>query len=160
MKTCSIDSTSRSRLEMQGYRGYSDEQLAAFGSWTRLAPGLCVAIGIWGTITASWAVIWALALVALFGAATPKHPFDALYNRLLRSMLGTAGLPEHRHPRRFACAVATAWLLGTGLAFWLDGFVTGSVLGVLFVIIAGIPVVTGFCVPSFVYGLLVRRAGG
>lgn len=155
--------TQRHRLEMQGYIGFTDKAYAEFGGWTRLAPGLCVLIGMTGTTLTSEYIIWGLAVVALLGASMPIHPFDVLYNRTVRPLLGTAELPHHGRPRRFACTVAFLWLVGTGAAFALGAIVTGVVFGILFVIIAGIPVVTGFCVPSYLFGLYMsvrdRRHG-
>jgi hypothetical protein len=55
--------------------------------------------------------------------------------------------------------VATVWLAVTGWAFFAGASAVGYVLGVAFVLAALVPTLTDFCIPSFVYGLLVRRQG-
>ena len=150
-ETAAFDPTQRKWLEAQGYEGYRDEELARFGRWTRFAPAICAAIGIVGTALASATVIWVLTGVALLGATLPLHPFDLIYNRFLRERLGTGKLPHHGLPRRFACTVATVWLLTTGWMFYAGHDLAGYILGSLFVVTAGIPAVIGFCVPSFIY---------
>ncbi|MGE3800072.1 MAG: DUF4395 domain-containing protein [Candidatus Kapaibacterium sp.] len=155
-----FNSVQRHRLEMQGYLGYSDHDLSQFGYWTRLAPGLCAAIGVVGTILTSEAIIWMLAAISLLGAASPRHPFDWLYNKVLRHPFGTYPVPHHGRPRRFACTVATVWLVGTGVAFYLGDDLTGYILGVLFVIIASVPAVIGFCIPSYIYRRSAQLSSG
>ncbi|MCB0713257.1 MAG: DUF4395 domain-containing protein [Ignavibacteriae bacterium] len=155
-----FNSVQRHRLEMQGYRGYSDQELSRFGYWTRLAPALCAAAGIVGTVFTSEVIIWILATIALFGAALPLHPFDWFYNHVLRHPLGTHPVPHHGRPRRFACTIATGWLAGTGAAFYLGSDLVGYILGVLFVITAAVPAAIGFCIPSYIYQRFTQLGSG
>jgi hypothetical protein len=116
-----------------------------------------MAFALIGTAIASPYVFFALSVAAFLGAAMPFHPFDLIYNYGIRFLIGTRFLPPNGAPRRFACAVATAWLVTTGLLF-LNGEATiGYVLGGLFVAVAGLVTFTDICIPSIVYGLL-RRA--
>jgi hypothetical protein len=147
----------RGRIEAQGFVGLDDATLAAVGPWLRLAPGLCAAWAAVGTMLGAPLVIWALVPFAALGALRQGHPFDALYNHGVRYLLGTQRLPPYRAPRRFACAVATVWLSLTGAAFFAGASGLGYALGAAFVLAALVPTLTDFCIPSFVYGLLVRR---
>jgi hypothetical protein len=139
--------------------GFDDAMLAELRPWLRLASGLCAAWALVGTALASPLVLWALVPLAALGALRQGHPFDALYNHGIRHLLGTRRLPPNRAPRRSACAMATVWLGLTGGAFFAGASVVGYVLGVAFVLAALVPTLTDFCIPSFVYGLLVRRQG-
>ena len=149
----------RGRLEAQGFVGLDDGTLAEVGRWLRLAPALCAGWAAVGTALASPLVLWALMPLAALGALGHGHPFDALYNHGIRHLLGTRRLPPYRAPRRFACAVATVWLGLAGGAFLLAASVVGYLLGVAFTLAALVPTLTDFCIPSYVYGLLVGRPG-
>jgi hypothetical protein len=94
---------------------------------------------------------------AALGALTRGHPFDAIYNHGLRHIVRTRRLPPYRAPRRFACAVATAWLGAAGWAFFAGFRKAGYTLGGSLVLAALVPTLTNFCIPSFFYGLLFGR---
>jgi hypothetical protein len=146
----------RRRLEAQGFRGLDDAALAEIGPWLRWSPALCALFMALGTILASPPVLWSLAVIALLGAIFPAHPFDVLYNQVIRRLTGTRPLPHHAVQRRFACGVATVWLAGTGLAFQQGATVVGYVLGGTLTAVATLVATTHFCIPSLVYNKLFR----
>ena len=152
----------RRNVEMQGYLGLDDETLAKVEPWLRLSPAICMTVAAIGTILASPWVIWGLVPFAVAGVLMPNHPFDVIYTYGFRLLTGGPRLPRSGTPRRFACAVGATWLLATGAAFYLGARTAGTVLGLALVVVAAVPVTTGFCVPSFLLGLLLgppRRAG-
>jgi hypothetical protein len=110
-----------------------------------------------GTALASPLILWALVPFAVFGARFPRHPFDYLYNFGVRHLTGTQPLPPHGAPRRFACAIASVWLVATGAAFASDLNVVGYLLGGTLTGVAFIVATTHFCIPSLIYGLLFGR---
>lgn len=136
---------------MQGYCGYSDDLMCEAGPYARIATGLCMAWTAAGTFLASPAVLWSLAFIAALGAALPWHPFDLIYNHGLRRLTRTRALPRHGAPRRFACGVATAWLIATGGAFYGGWPLIGKALGYSMAIAAAFPTFVDFCIPSYVY---------
>ncbi len=146
----------RRRLEAQGFLGLDDVALAEIGPWLRWSPVLCAVFMATGTILASPLVLWALAAIALVGAILPAHPFDVVYNHVVRHLTGTRPLPHHGPQRRFACGVAAAWLTGTGLAFHGGAAALGYVLGGTLTVVAAIVGATHFCIPSLVYNKLFR----
>ena len=147
----------RRRLEMQGLHDLDDRAVAELNVWMRFTPAVCAAVVGIATLLGSAAFLIAIAATALFGAVFPHHPFDYLYNYGLRHITGTRKLPPNRAPRRFACGFATVWLTLTTWAFVAGAITTGRVLGALFVAVALVPVLTQFCVPSFVFQLIARR---
>jgi hypothetical protein len=144
---------------MQGFVGYADCELAEFGPWLRLTPGLCAAWAAVATVSGGPGLFWALVPFAVLGAALPNHPFDAIYNFGLRRRLATRSIPRYGAPRRFACVVASAWLLITGFAFFAGAPTVGYVMGGSMVLTASVPTTTDFCIPSFVYQLATRARG-
>ena len=154
----------RRRLEMQGFCGVADAQLRTVDLAARLAPALCMAWCAVATATGSAMAFWALVPFAALGAVLQRHPFDLLYQWGLRPLLGSAELPCHRAPRRFACAVAAVWLVAAALCLEAGAETLGRTLGLLLVAVAAVPVTSGFCVPSWVFrralGRRRRRSGG
>ena len=152
-----LSPTIRSRLETQGYVDVDERTLASVEPWLRWSPALCTAVMAIGTALGSEWVLWGLAPFAALGAVFPRHPFDYLYNYGLSRLTGTEPLPPNGAPRRFACALATAWLLATGAAFAADVDILGYVLGGLLTAVAALVSTTHFCIPSLIYGMLFGR---
>ncbi len=151
------DSTVRRRLEVQGFRSLDDAAVSEIGPWLRWSPAVCTAFMALGTILASPAVLWSLAVVAAAGSALPFHPFDLLYNHGVRRLTGTRPFPHHGPQRRFACGLAAVWLLATGLAFHSGAMALGYVLGFGLTAVAALVATTHICIPSLVYNALFEH---
>ena len=144
--------TARRRLlDIQGFDDVNDATLAQTEVWLRMSPALCAAVAAVGTALASPWILWVLAAIAALGAAFPSHPFDLLYNVGIRRITGAPPLPENRAPRRFACAMASAWLVVTGALFAAGLSVAGYVLGFTFVGTATLVATTHICIPSMIF---------
>ena len=149
--------TVRARLEAQGFCDLDEASLAELAPWLRWSPALCTLVMILGVAMESPIVLWSLAVIALLGALLPFHPFDLIYNYGVRHLMRTRSLPHHGPQRRFACAMAAAWLLGTGWAFYVGSELIGYSLGVPLILVAGLVSVTHFCIPSLIYNTLISR---
>lgn len=141
----------RKRLEAQGFHGLDDAAMAEIGPWLRWSPALCTIVMAAGTVLASPPVLWTLAVIAAIGAILPFHPFDLVYNHGVRFLTGTRAFPHHGPQRRFACGLASAWLIGTGLAFSGGAMTVGYVLGGSLTAVALLVSTTHFCIPSLIY---------
>lgn len=144
-------------LEAQGFCGLDDAVLEEVGPWLRWSPALCTLFMILGVALKSPFVLWGLAAIAFLGALLPFHPFDLLYNYGVRYLTGTKPLPHQGPQRRFACGVATAWLIATGWAFHIGSSNLGFALGVPLILVAALVSITHFCIPSFIYNTLLNR---
>ena len=151
-----VSSVVRNRLEAQGFCNLDDATLAELAPWMRWSPALCTIVMATGTALNSPAILWSLAAIAFLGALLPFHPFDFLYNYGARFLTGTRALPRHGVQRRFACGIATVWLVGTGWAFHVGSTLVGYALGIPLVLVAGLVSVTHFCMPSFIYNTLFK----
>jgi hypothetical protein len=154
----SVSPTVRRRVEAQGFRDLDDEALAEIGPWLRWSPAICAVVMATGTILASPPLLWGLAAVAFLGAVTPRHPFDLLYNHGFRRLTRTRPLPRNGPQRRFACGLATPWLVGTGFAFHGGAMTLGYVLGGVITAVATLVSTTHICIPSLVYNTLFPRS--
>jgi hypothetical protein len=148
----------RGRIEAQGFLGLSDTTLVGINLGLRVAPTLCMLWTATGTALASHVVLWALVPFAALGAVLRGHPFDVLYNHGLRYIKRTPALPPYAMPRRFTCAMATVWLAAAAWSFQSGATLSGQLLGYAFVAVAFVTVTTGFCIPSFVFGLLFGKS--
>lgn len=153
-----ISAVTRSRLEAQGFCGLDDATLEEVGPWLRWSPVLCTLVMTVGVLLTSPLVLWGLAAIAFLGTLLPFHPFDLLYNHGARHLTGTRPLPHHGPQRRFACGMAAAWLVATGWAFHVGAVAVGYGLGTALIFVAALVSVTNFCIPSFIYNTLFRRA--
>jgi hypothetical protein len=148
--------TTRWLLALQGYSDVPDGQARAIDYGLRTGPVFCMTLAAVGTVLASPGLLLALSGIAALGALLGSNAFDVFYNHGLRHALKGPRLPVYPAPRRFACAVAAAWLVVTA-GLMLAGFVAaGSVMGWIMVAMAGVPVATGFCIPSFTFRVITK----
>ena len=149
--------TVRDRMEAQGFLGLDDRTIKQVNYWLRLSPAICMIWAAIGTALQSATVLWALAPFALLGAVLPGHPFDLLYTHGLRHVTGGPRLPRYPLPRRFACMLATIMVAAAAWCFQGGFLLAGQIVGWSLVAAAFMNVSTGFCIPSFVYGLIFGR---
>ncbi len=147
----SLSPTQRTLLDIQGFDDVDDGLLARTQAWLRFAPAVCALIAAIGTALAAPWLLWGLAAVAAAGAILTFHPFDLAYNAGVRRLHGGPRLPENGAPRRFACALASAWLVATGLLFASGYDAAGYVLGGALVAVAALVATTHICIPSIIF---------
>jgi hypothetical protein len=145
--------TVKMRLQVSGFQ-LDDDAVAEIGPWMRWSTSFCALFTIVGTSLASPWVLWALVLTALGGSVLPNHPFDYVYNYGVRHITKTRPLPPNTPARKFACRLATPWLIAAGLAFFMGAATVGYVLGALFASVALLVSLTHICIPSMIYNAL------
>ena len=141
----------RHLLDIQGFGDVDDVTLGRTQLWLRLSPALCGVIAAAGVIFASPPVLFGLAVIAAAGAILPFHPFDLAYNLVLRRWTRGPRLPSNGAPRRFACGLASAWLVITGGLFAVGYDVPAYALGAAFVAVAALVATTHICIPSIMF---------
>ena len=130
------------------------------GPWLRWSPALCTVVMVAGTALAAPPILWTLAVIASLGVILPFHPFDLLYNYGFRHLVGTRAFPHQGVQRRFACGLAAAWLVGTGLAFDSGWMMTGYALGWSLTAVAALVSTTHFCIPSLIFNTVAGALAG
>lgn len=152
----SVSSKTLWRLQVQGYAGYSPEELAQirFGNrFAYVACGTIVALGVYFVHIPTLAIIIA---VAFLGVVLPYHPFDYIYNYLLRFFILKPALPRRALQIKFACVIATIWLLATLYLFQTGDILAGQILGGLLVGVAYLVGFTDICLPSIIYNIATK----
>ena len=146
-----LSATTRRLLDIQGFDRVDDRTLAQIQVWLRVAPALCGIVAAVGTALSSPPILWSLAAVAALGAVLPSHPFDLIYSIGVRWLTGGPTLPANGPPRRFACALAAAWLLVTGALFAAGIDVAAYLLGGALAATAALVATTHLCIPSIMF---------
>lgn len=149
--------STRRLLELQGFYGIEDSELSKVDLGLRVSPVICAITVAVATISANITIFWGLLPFALAGALLPGHPFDVVYNHGLRHWIRGPRLPRYPAPRRFACLLASVFIVASALFIQSGAVVTGQLLGGALVATALVPILTGFCVPSFIYRLVTGK---
>jgi hypothetical protein len=71
-------------------------------------------------------------------------------------MLNKPELPPRSKQLKFACIIATLWLVATTYLFYAGLVIAGYVLGGLLVAVAFIVSTTDFCIPSMIYNFIFK----
>ena len=147
-------SSTRKRVELQGFRNLTDEEIAGINYGLRVAPAICMLWGAIGTGLASPLILLSLAPFALMGAVFPSHPFDIVYRSWLQERIHGKPLPPYPFPRRMACVSATFMITAASAAMLLGRPGIGLAFGATMTAAAGLNVLTGICVPPLLMRLL------
>ena len=121
--------TIRHRLEVQGFLHLTDDELKEIGPWIRFTPILNLTLTVIATALSSVPLLIGTAILMLAGAIMPVHPFDALYNGIVRRITHTHHLPKSGVRRKIVFGIGAAWLLLTMGAFLLGMQILGYVIG-------------------------------
>jgi hypothetical protein len=157
----SLAAWSRGCLTMQGYGALGDSERRKLWLGLRFAPLLCLTgIGL-GTALESPALLFAMAGTAFMGGfVMPKHPFDYAYDLMVRPLIGGPPVPDSPPPRRFACQLATPWIVAIGVAFLAGSVTVAWILAAPLLVVGATVTTTNWCLPSFIYARLHRREAG
>jgi len=152
-----ISATCKSRLHVQGYRNYSDKELNDYKYGIRFAYGLCITLVAAGLIFNSIPVLSFTALIAFAGAFPPYHPFDYLYNNGVRQLLNKPKIPPRTKQGRFACGIATAWLVVVIYLLYNNQVLIGNILGAALFAVGALVTTTDICIPSRIYNSIFLK---
>jgi hypothetical protein len=140
---------------MQGYGAVSDRDRRQLWLGLRFAPALCLAGIAVGAALAFPPLLFAMATAGFLGGfVTRKHPFDYVYDVAIRSLAGGPRVPESPPPRRFACQIATPWIVAIGVAFLIGTDTVAWILAVPLLLVGAVVSTTNWCLPSLIYDLL------
>ena len=150
----SISPRLQSWLELRGIACSSDADFARVVPWIRTTFILYGTLMGIGTALSFTPLLWAMVPIAAAGAVFTRHPLDLVYNYGLRRLTGTQPLPLNGAPTRFACGLASVWLVATAVAFESGVAWLGYALGGVLVSVVALVSITQFCIPSLIYQLL------
>ena len=152
-----ISTIARERIQAQGFCGLSNATYAQINYPLRLSPAIMMVWVAVGTVLSSAQILWALVPFTVLGAILTGHPFDVLYNKGLRHLMGTQELPDYGLRRRFAFAVATTMTALAASAFQAGAPLLGHIVGGAIVASTCSQVITGICGPAVLAGRLFGK---
>ena len=152
-----ITSFCRANLEIQGNLGLTDAEMRTHRLGFRFAYQMCFLITLIGTVLQSIPVLAVAATTAFFAIFPPNHPFDYVYDATLGRMLQRPKLPPRTAQGRFACTLATPWLVAIIALFALEMPTAATVAAAVLLLSAGLVGFFDVCIPSMVYNLAVFK---
>lgn len=152
-----ISSTCRKRLHIQGYDNFSDKELNDYKYGIRFAYVGCVTLVAFGIYFQSIPILAITAVIAFAGAFPPYHPFDYLYNFGVRHLLTKPKMPPRTNQARFACGMASIWLVITIYLLYNNFTVLGNILAIALFAIGALVATTDICIPSMIYNSIFKR---
>lgn len=144
------------RIREQGYCNMTDEQIDGLAFGNRFAYILCSTILLVGVITTHIPTLSAMLAVAFFGVILPYHPFDYLYNHVVRHILKKPKLPKRSKQLKFACALATLFIAGIIYTFSYGMILAGNIIGYSLLAVAFAVSYLDLCIPSIVYNYMTK----
>ena len=151
-----ISPVRQKRLEAQGYCGFTVAELTDFKFGIRFAYYMCGSLVVIGLLTTNLYVLGAAMTIAFLGTLPPYHPFDYLYNYVVRHLLHKPKLPPRTNQGRFACGIATVWLSVVIYLFYNGLHVWGYIAGGVLVSVATLVSTMDICIPSIIYNFLFK----
>ena len=146
----------RGNLTTQGYC-LTDAQRRELSGALRFSTGLCLSLVVVALALQSAVLVFVLTGIGLVAAFAARHPFDHLWNRAARHLVGGPELPPNPRRRRDAFKVATVWLAVVGTLLAAGATTAALVLGGLLVAACAMVTATNLCLPSETFAWLERR---
>lgn len=141
-------------IREQGYSGYTDQQIRELAFGNRFAYRLCVILLTPALIFANVPLLIFMNVVAFSSILLPNHPFDYIYNYLIRRWTNGPELPPRSPQLKFACMMASIVIAST-IYFLVEGMMIAAYLmGGHLIIIASIVSLFDLCFPSKIYNYI------
>lgn len=146
----------RENLTTQGYC-LSDAARRELAVGLRFSTGACLTLVIVALALKSPAMLFGLSGVGIVASFAAHHPFDHVWNRAVRHVVGGPVLPPNPRRRRDAFKVATVWLLIVATLLAAGATPVALVLGGMLVAACATVTATNLCLPSETFAWLERR---
>ena len=137
----------RSNLTTQGYR-LGDAERRELSVALRFSTGLCLTLVVVALALESPVMVFALSGIGVIAGFTARHPFDHLWNHVVRHAVGGPVLPPNPARRRHAFKVATVWLATVGGLLSTGATTAALILGGLLVAACATVTAANLCIPS------------
>jgi len=155
---CLISPVRISRIKEQGYdTGFTDREISIHAAGNRFAYQMFTLLFTNGLVLTSIPILTVAAIIAFLTVILSYHPFDYVYNYIIRHWLKRPMLPRRTNQAKFACGIAAIWLGVIIYLFYDSLFTWGYVFGVILFVIALLVSTIDFCIPSLIYNKLFRK---
>jgi hypothetical protein len=145
----------RANLTTQGYC-LTDDERRRLAVGLRFSTGTCLALVIVALALRSPAMLFALSVIGVIAGFSARHPFDHVWNHVVRHVVGGPALPPNPRRRRDAFKVATVWLAVVATLLAIGATTVALVLGGFLVAACATVTATNLCLPSETFARLER----
>lgn len=152
----SLSDKRRKRLIEQGNIGFTKEQLSNYAFGFRFAYFVCGAFVFLGYITDNLMYFYISLAISIFASIFAYHPIDYLYNYGLRYLLKRDKLPHRSDQGRFACRIATVWIISILFAFSQNLMIAYQILTLSLLVSAILVSIFDICIPSMIYNKIFK----
>jgi hypothetical protein len=150
-----MDAWLKRNLETQGYC-LSDPERRALRVGLRFSTGLCLPFVAVGLALESIPLLVAAVAIAIIAGFSARHPFDYLWNGVVRHALQGPPLPPNPQRRRDAFKLGTAMLAVVVALFAVGANSAALILGALLLIACLSVTALNLCLPSETLALIER----
>ena len=151
----------QSALIQQGYCTYPEAKLRSISNGLRFTPLVCMFLALYGLLVLHnpyWH--FAIAALGIIPFWFPEHhPFDLLYNHVVRHVVKAEKLPANPLPRRIACVMGGLMNVGIGASFYFGNTTLAYVFGAVLIVLQLVVITTHICVASVMYEGLLKLIG-
>ncbi len=154
-----LNASVKTNLNLQGFIELDEAAKARYASPLRFTPGLASILIVIGLVMQSPIWLGSMVLVALSGALLPNGMLiDLVYNLGVRHILHAPPLPPTPKPRQFSYLISAVFLAFSAVSFHYGLSVLGLIFGGLVFVAGTILTTTHWCLGSWYYRLIFRRA--
>ena len=154
-----ITASLKTNLDLQGFLELDEEAKARYASPLRFTPGVASILIVMGLVLQSPIWLGSMALVAFSGALLPNGMLiDLVYNLGVRHIFHAPPLPPTPKPRQFSYLLSTVFLASSAVSFHYGLWALGLILGGLVFVAGTILTTTLWCLGSWYYRTIFRRA--
>jgi len=147
-------------LVQQGYNDCTASELRNISNGLRFTPTICMFIAAYGLYIQNPYLHFFIALLGIGSFWFPKHhPFDLLYNHVIRHFLGAVKIPPSPLPRRIACLIGGSMNVFIGISFMAGSVLSAYIFGAMLISLQIIVITTHFCLASYLYEYALRLFG-
>ncbi len=147
----------KKRLIIQGFSCYTDKELNDYKHGIRFSYYLCDLLLILGLLLANFYILATIMIISFFGALLQHHPFDYLYNYVIRHIINKPPIPIRTNQTRFACGIAAVWICLIIFLFYIHLNLWAYIAGGIIVFVATLVATTDICIPSMIYNFLFKK---
>ena len=144
-------------IREQGYFSYSDQQIRDLAFGNRFAYRLCTALLIPAVIFANIPLLVFLNIAAVLSIFLPNHPFDYIYNYMIRKWTNGPKLPPRSRQLKFACTLASCFIASTIYFMLTDRMLEGYLMGIQVIGVASLVSLVDICIPSKVFNFFAKN---
>lgn len=158
-ETNTLSPTRLNRLRAQGFSCENERTLREMAFGIRFAYRGCTLLLIVAIASKSIVLFSAMLGLSFLGIVLPNHPFDYVFNVILRRWLRAPRVPARSRQLKFACIIATVFLAAV-VSMLHVGMVTQALItaGIL-AAFALLPSTIDLCIPSLIYNAIFQRSG-